>query len=215
MGIDDIRNRRGDYTIGSDRGRKTEFAGEAAGTGDAKDDRGVFGREADEGYYGFPMSMKDIVPRRDAPSPAFGGFAPYDFGADSTATVQSVQTALNAAGYGPLTVDGQLGHMTSAALTKFQTDKSINPSGAIDDTTLTALGLAPTGTPILPLPSLGARIKAVFLPPPPATTTPGPGATATPTTAGAKLAADIAGFLGRVKAVFVPAPPVAPPPAGP
>lgn len=47
----------------------------------------------------------------------------------STRTIADVQRALNKAGYGPLSEDGQLGPGTRAALTKFEADRKLPPRG--------------------------------------------------------------------------------------
>ncbi len=44
-------------------------------------------------------------------------------------TVLDIQRALNKAGYGPLTEDGQMGPSTKTALTKFETDRKLPPRG--------------------------------------------------------------------------------------
>ena len=55
--------------------------------------------------------------------------------------VKRAQEALIAAGYDVGTPDGQAGTKTVTAIRKFQTEKGIPVSGALDDATLTALGL--------------------------------------------------------------------------
>lgn len=58
------------------------------------------------------------------------------------ATVKKVQQALNEAGYDCGTPDGAAGKKTKAAITSYQTDKSLTVTGVIDDELLVALGLA-------------------------------------------------------------------------
>ena len=73
------------------------------------------------------------------------GFDPIDIG-----TVKLVQGQLNTKGYGPLTVDGLHGPKTGAAIKQYQLDQKMSGTGVIDDPTLSALGLPPTGKPIAP-----------------------------------------------------------------
>jgi len=54
-------------------------------------------------------------------------------------TIAEVQTALNKAGFGPITVDGAQGPQTDGAVAKFQTSKGIPATGALDPLTLNAL----------------------------------------------------------------------------
>jgi peptidoglycan hydrolase-like protein with peptidoglycan-binding domain len=69
----------------------------------------------------------------------FGGES--DFGADSS-TIQAVQTKLNALGIQPpLTVDGQMGPMTTSAVKAFQQSKGLTVDGIIGPQTLSALGI--------------------------------------------------------------------------
>ncbi len=56
--------------------------------------------------------------------------------------VKRAQEALAIAGYNVGTPDGMLGTRTTAALRKFQSDKSIPQTGKLDEATLVALGLA-------------------------------------------------------------------------
>jgi len=56
--------------------------------------------------------------------------------------VKRAQEALNAAGYDVGTPDGAAGTRTVSAIRGFQADRGIPISGALDDATLTALGLA-------------------------------------------------------------------------
>ena len=58
------------------------------------------------------------------------------------ATVQIVQTALNAAGYDCGTPDGKAGEKTAAALREYQKSRGINVNGVITDELLEALGVA-------------------------------------------------------------------------
>jgi peptidoglycan hydrolase-like protein with peptidoglycan-binding domain len=57
-------------------------------------------------------------------------------------TVLDVQRALNKAGYGPLTEDGQLGPSTRAAIAKFETDRKLPPKGEPKGPVLQALAAA-------------------------------------------------------------------------
>jgi peptidoglycan hydrolase-like protein with peptidoglycan-binding domain len=69
----------------------------------------------------------------------FGGES--DFGADSV-TVQVVQTKLNSLGIQPpLTVDGAMGPMTTAAVKAFQQAHNLTVDGVIGPATLAALGI--------------------------------------------------------------------------
>jgi peptidoglycan hydrolase-like protein with peptidoglycan-binding domain len=76
------------------------------------------------------------------------------FGVEYTdpTVVKAVQTKLNALGASPqLTVDGQMGPETAAAITAYQGTQNFPMSGltgAVDDATLAALGLTSTGAPI-------------------------------------------------------------------
>jgi len=56
-------------------------------------------------------------------------------------TVRQVQQALNDAGYNCGTPDGSAGKNTRRAITEFQTDHGLEPTGLIDDALLVALGL--------------------------------------------------------------------------
>lgn len=64
-------------------------------------------------------------------------------------TVLDVQRALNKAGYGPLTEDGQLGPSTRNALAKFEQDRKLPPKGELKGPVLRALASA-SGLPISP-----------------------------------------------------------------
>lgn len=57
-------------------------------------------------------------------------------------TVHRAQQALERAGYEIGTPDGQMGPRTVAAIKRFQTDRYLTVSGQLDETTLTALGVA-------------------------------------------------------------------------
>lgn len=57
-------------------------------------------------------------------------------------TVMDVQRALNKAGYGPLTEDGQMGPSTKTALTRFEQDKKLPPRGEPKGPVLRALASA-------------------------------------------------------------------------
>lgn len=65
----------------------------------------------------------------------------------STRTVADIQRALNKAGYGPLTEDGQMGPTTRSALAKFETDKKLPPRGEPKGPVLRVLASA-SGVPI-------------------------------------------------------------------
>ena len=56
--------------------------------------------------------------------------------------VRRAQAALNAAGYPVGTPDGRAGVQTTAAVRRFQTDKSIPVTGSLDEVTLAALGVS-------------------------------------------------------------------------
>jgi phage tail tape-measure protein len=57
-------------------------------------------------------------------------------------TVKSAQSALEAQGYSPGSIDGQMGPNTRSAVLKFQQDKGLTPSGTLDGATLGALGVS-------------------------------------------------------------------------
>lgn len=62
-------------------------------------------------------------------------------------TVADIQRALNKAGYGPLTADGQMGPSTKQALAKFEADKKLPPRGEPKGPVLKLLASA-SGIPI-------------------------------------------------------------------
>lgn len=62
-------------------------------------------------------------------------------------TVSDIQRALNKAGYGPLTADGQMGPSTKQALAKFEADKKLPPRGEPKGPVLKLLASA-SGIPI-------------------------------------------------------------------
>jgi photosystem II stability/assembly factor-like uncharacterized protein len=64
----------------------------------------------------------------------------------ATDTVRRVQEALNAAGYPVGVPDGHAGSQTFAAITRYQTDKSLPVTGKLDQVTLAALGVGGTAT---------------------------------------------------------------------
>ena len=65
-------------------------------------------------------------------------------------TVRRAQQALERAGYGIGTADGQMGPRTVAAIKRFQTNRYLPVTGQFDETTLTALGVARSaGGPVL------------------------------------------------------------------
>ncbi|MCZ8260663.1 MAG: peptidoglycan-binding domain-containing protein [Beijerinckiaceae bacterium] len=64
-------------------------------------------------------------------------------------TVLDVQRALNKAGYGPLTEDGQMGPSTRNALAKFEADRKLPPRGEVKGPVLKLLA-STTGIPISP-----------------------------------------------------------------
>lgn len=57
-------------------------------------------------------------------------------------TVLDVQRALNKAGYGPLSEDGQIGPSTRAALVRFEQDRKLPPKGELKGPVLRALASA-------------------------------------------------------------------------
>lgn len=61
---------------------------------------------------------------------------------NSSSTVRSAQDALNTQGYNVGAVDGQLGPNTQGAVRRFQADKGLAQSGALDSSTLAALGVS-------------------------------------------------------------------------
>lgn len=60
---------------------------------------------------------------------------------NNPALVRSVQQALRQKGYGVGTIDGQLGPTTDGALRNFQQAQGLPQSGALDQQTLSALGV--------------------------------------------------------------------------
>ncbi|HXD29819.1 MAG TPA: YCF48-related protein [Pyrinomonadaceae bacterium] len=72
-------------------------------------------------------------------------------------TVRRAQVALNAAGYPVGVPDGRAGSQTLAAITRFQTDKSLPVTGNLDQVTLAALGLG-VGESTASASGLGAQI---------------------------------------------------------
>jgi peptidoglycan hydrolase-like protein with peptidoglycan-binding domain len=66
-------------------------------------------------------------------------------------TIRRAQQALERAGYGIGTADGQMGPRTVAAIKRFQTDRYLSVTGQLDQTTLAALGVASaSGSSALP-----------------------------------------------------------------
>ena len=57
----------------------------------------------------------------------------------SDSTVLNAQNALNSAGYDAGTADGRMGPNTRTAIIKFQADKNLPQTGALDSPTLNAL----------------------------------------------------------------------------
>ena len=66
--------------------------------------------------------------------------------AQDSETVKKVQTALTQQGYNPGPEDGQLGNKTKEAIKQAQKDKSLEPTGQIDQQTLAALGVNESGS---------------------------------------------------------------------
>ena len=69
----------------------------------------------------------------------------------SAETIRRAQEALERAGYEIGTPDGQMGPRTVAVLKRFQTDRYLPVSGQLDETTLTALGIAASSSSNLAL----------------------------------------------------------------
>lgn len=69
------------------------------------------------------------------------GGAQQGASASDPAIVKEVQKALESKGYNPGPVDGKMGQKTKDALTKFQREQGIQPTGQIDQQTLAALGV--------------------------------------------------------------------------
>ena len=61
---------------------------------------------------------------------------------DPGQTVANVQAALQQQGYYQGEVDGVLGPQTRAALADYQSAQGLEPTGAIDEPTVEALGIA-------------------------------------------------------------------------
>ncbi|KJS03284.1 MAG: hypothetical protein VR65_02665 [Desulfobulbaceae bacterium BRH_c16a] len=53
--------------------------------------------------------------------------------------VKELQKALADAGYNPGPIDGLMGKKTRAALTRFQKDNNLEPTGLLDEATMIAL----------------------------------------------------------------------------
>jgi murein L,D-transpeptidase YcbB/YkuD len=62
------------------------------------------------------------------------------------ATIIKVQNQLNALGFGPLSVDGQLGPQTTAAVKAFQSSRGLSVDGIPGPQTLAALGTTQVNT---------------------------------------------------------------------
>lgn len=75
------------------------------------------------------------------------GDAPVLSQGDSGSAVQVLQTDLNALGYGPLTVDGQFGPATEAAVNAYQMAQGLTASGQADQATWDALSASPLSQP--------------------------------------------------------------------
>ena len=69
---------------------------------------------------------------RVSTSPAYAG---------SDGTVKNAQAALNSKGYNAGTADGRMGPTTSSAISKFQADNNLPPTGTLDSATTSALGI--------------------------------------------------------------------------
>lgn len=57
-------------------------------------------------------------------------------------TVRNAQVALNSQGYDAGPADGQFGPNTQGAVRRFQTERGLTPSGTLDSSTLSALGVS-------------------------------------------------------------------------
>lgn len=80
------------------------------------------------------------------------------------ATVQDIQTRLNALGFGPLAVDGASGPKTQDAIRAFQTSKGLTADGVVGPQTLAALGMSDTSGQTQQK-SFGKPFKSVSSPP--------------------------------------------------
>ncbi len=86
--------------------------------------------------------LSDLLKRNGTERPAAAEDRP-------SRTVFDVQRALNKAGYGPLTEDGQMGPSTRNALAKFEADRKLPPRGEPKGPVLKLLA-STTGIPISP-----------------------------------------------------------------
>lgn len=92
-----------------------------------------------------PVDVKPTPgpPRRKARTPVRRAPAKRPIAAKRPSdVVRRAQEALNAAGYSVGIPDGQTGTQTTAAVRRYQTDKSLPVTGNLDTVTLAALGLA-------------------------------------------------------------------------
>jgi len=105
-------------------------------------------RSLDRGASWAPLGAPKVGP---TPKPKAGGrrgrtarssSAAQAANKGSNEMIKRAQAALNAAGYNVGTPDGNAGTRTVNALRNFQSDKGIDVTGAFDDATLVALGLA-------------------------------------------------------------------------
>ncbi len=79
-----------------------------------------------------PAGVSSAAPRAPAPAVKVSAPAPVD-------TYRSVQIALNRAGYGPITEDGQPGSETADAIRRFELDNGLPITGEIGDRVLARL----------------------------------------------------------------------------
>ena len=89
-------------------------------------------------YVGQETAGKDETPRTTSSPSASTSSGRYDAG-----LVRRVQQALNDKGYNAGSVDGQWGRSTEDAVRKFQGASGLPQTGGLENSTLTALGVAP------------------------------------------------------------------------
>ncbi len=85
------------------------------------------------------MNQKDVTEDRRARQERSSSM-------NSTKTAKDVQQALNSRGYDAGPADGNWRSKSKAALSKFQGDNGLKPTGQINDDVLVALGVVPAET---------------------------------------------------------------------
>jgi peptidoglycan hydrolase-like protein with peptidoglycan-binding domain len=88
-----------------------------------------------------PVKSTKTAPRRRGKVQAAPAKRPLTTARSGVDIVRRAQVALNAAGYSVGAPDGQAGTQTTAAVRRFQSDKNLPLTGALDPVTLAALGV--------------------------------------------------------------------------